>query len=720
MRYFRVFFALLVAALLAAMVSNRVPGSAGFQAPENAESEALASASFPSPLLPISVFGFLLALTALAGFFWQRFRKAHYKALYEAQAARRESEEKYHELVETANNIILRIDAEGNVLYYNKFAESFFGYPEEEIVGRNAVGTLTPERDVLGRDMRAIIREASEFPERYIHLETEILCKDGSSGWVSWTNKAVENEEGEVVEFLCIGNDVTERKRLDAERDRLITAIEQSNDVITITDTEGNITYANPAFEDVTGFSPEKVNGKNTRFLKSGKHDPEFYENLWRTIRSGKVWTGRFINKKKDGSLFTEDATISPVVDASGQITHYVKVARDVTEELNRETQLQRAQRMEAVGQLAGGVAHDFNNLLQVITGYTQIEMMRTGLGENEKDNLLQIKAAAEKAAVLTRQLLAFSKRQVLQPVNLDLNDILSDLLKLLNRLIGEHVQLEVKPHPELRSVLADPGQIEQIVMNLAVNARDAMPQGGAITLQTENVYLDDSFCEAHPWAKKGGYALLTFSDTGVGMTEEVKEHLFEPFFTTKEPGKGTGLGLATVYGIVKQHNGFIHVYSEKDAGTTFKIYLPVAVGEKVTLKKAAQAPAQGGNETILVAEDDPNVRGLIETILERSGYKVLIATDGAEAIRTFESAIDEIDLVLLDIVMPNLGGRSACEAMLEKKAELKFIFCSGYNPDAFGQNFQIDERFEFIPKPFSPDDLLRKVRGVLDAPREV
>jgi PAS domain S-box-containing protein len=386
--------------------------------------------------------------------------------------------------------------------------------------------------------------------------------------------------------------------------------------------------------------------------------------------------------------------------------------------ELDREDmqrQLLHAQKMEAVGQLAGGVVHDFNNILQAIIGYTQL-LMDT---EEEKgapgEELKEIFRGAERAAALTRQLLAFSRRQVMSPRTLDLNILIEDILKMLRRVIGEHIRLEWLPGNHLGAVRADPGMLEQILMNLCVNARDAMPRGGVLSIETQNVRVDSEYCEHHAWARPGRFVLLSVTDTGCGMGRDVMDRVFEPFFTTKEEGKGTGLGLATVYGIVKQHEGMVNVYSEVGKGTTFKVYLPMCEQMAETIGTMVEGPAVGGRETILLAEDDEMVRNLARRILTRAGYTVLTANDGLEAVEVFQNHAEAVSLLVLDVVMPRLGGHGAYERIREIRSDVPVIFSSGYSENAVHTNFVLHDGLKLIPKPYSPATLLRAVRGALD-----
>ena len=374
------------------------------------------------------------------------------------------------------------------------------------------------------------------------------------------------------------------------ERERLLAAIDQVGESVVITALDGTITYVNPAFEAVTGYARAEVVGKNPRLLKSGVQSPEVYRTLWDTVASGKTWQGRLVNRRKDGRLYTEDATISPVRDAAGVVTSYVGVKRDITRELELEAQLRQAQRMESIGRLAGGVAHDFNNLLSVILSYTGFALTALPKGHALHEDLLEVQLAGERAAALTRQLLAFSRKQVLRPVVLDLGQVLSEMEKLLRRTLGEDIELSLVQAPELAVVRADPGQIEQVLLNLAINARDAMPHGGRLTITTGNVELDAAHAERHPGAQPGPHVMLAVSDTGVGIDEQTQTRIFEPFFTTKEPGKGTGLGLSTVHGIVQQSGGSITVTSSPGQGASFQIYLPRHAGERPRERRGAQS----------------------------------------------------------------------------------------------------------------------------------
>ena len=504
---------------------------------------------------------------------------------------------------------------------------------------------------------------------------------------------------------------------------RLWRALEHSPVSVVITDASGRIEYVNPKFTAVTGYTSEETLGRNPRILKSGETPVEVYADLWRTITAGREWRGELRNRKKNGDLFWEQATISAVRNARGVITRFVAVKEDVTERKEREAalrlaeqQLVQAQKMEAIGRLAGGVAHDFNNILNVIMGYAEL------LGKNtteraQRERVEHILKASSRAAGLTRQLLAFSRRQLLAPKVICLSEVVSETVSMLERVLGEDVELSVVSPPDLGCVRVDPGQVAQILMNLAVNARDAMPAGGRLTIELDEVQLAADYIDAHLPATPGPYVRLTVTDNGSGMTPDVKAHAFEPFFTTKEPGRGTGLGLATVYGIVKQSGGYIWLYSEPGHGTSFKIYLPRVSETKGGSEATPKAAAAGHGETVLLVEDDDALRSLGREILESNGYRVLVAAHGAEALRVADAHHGPIAILVTDVIMPGMGAREFIRGFLDRRPEARVLCVSGYTDDAVSRQGVLDAGLRVLQKPFTEDALTRAVAEALSGP---
>jgi two-component system cell cycle sensor histidine kinase/response regulator CckA len=556
--------------------------------------------------------------------------------------------------------------------------------------------------------MFAVLRRCMEqrIPQR---MENEFTYPDGSSGWFELRFERVP------AGVFILSLDISEQKRAAGELLRLSTAIQQAGEAVFIADGKGTLLYVNPAFETITGYAKEEVIGRNPRILRSGRQDAGFYRELWATVTSGETWRGRFVNRRKDGNLFTQETSISPVKDAAGKIVSYVGVGRDVTAELRLEADLRQALKMETVGRLAGGIAHDFNNLLSVILAYADFAMERLQEGDPLRADIQSMRDAGERAAGLTRQLLAFSRKQILQPRPLNLNDVVGGMRDMLRRLIGEHIELATVLAPNLGWVLADSVQIEQVVMNLTSNARDAMPEGGRLTVGTANVDLDEAYAGRHVAVTPGRYVMLSVSDTGTGMDEVTRERIFEPFFTTKAAGVGTGLGLATVYGIVKQSGGNIWVYSELGRGTTFKIYLPLVTVEGNTPPAAVNPSIKASaGETILVVEDAAPVRAIAQRILNAEGYIVLAAANGAQALSVCEHHAGPVHLLLTDVVMPEMSGVELAGRLTKVYPRLKTLFMSGYTDDAIVHHGVLNPETHFLGKPFDSAALRRKVREVL------
>ena len=754
------------------------------------------------------------------------------------------SEQRFRALVENSSDAITLLDAQGTIIYASQSTRGLLGYAPEELVETNMFDYLHPEDEAGAREVFVLLLQAPGIPFR---LEYRSRHKDDEWRFLEaiGVNRLQESAIGAVVVNV---RDVSERKLAEAERKasadklrKLSSAVEQSADIVVMTDRNGVIEYVNPAFETQTGYSREDVLGKTPRILKSGSQDAYFYQSMWETLLAGKVFRCVLVNRKKNGELYWTEKTITPIVDERGQIRNFISNDRDITqrrtaeealrsseqryrllfernlagvyrtsadekfteandsmarmlgyesgaellgrdsadflddpierEALNQELktrgqvvsyevrarrkdgsdawallsstllrdkegnvtgregtvlditerrgleqQLLHSQKMDAVGQLAGGVAHDFNNLLMVISSYA--ELLSDSIGGNAKAQYQaqEILKAARRAAGLTRQLLAFSRKQVMSPRIMDLNTVLADIGRMLPRLIGEDIQVEIRPGASLWKVKADPVQVEQVIMNLAVNARDAMPRGGHLVLETSNAQLDEEYARRHVGVLPGEHVMLTVSDTGCGIAADILPRIFEPFFTTKELSKGTGLGLPTVYGIVKQSGGSIWVYSEVDRGTVFKVYLPRAasVAEKYYEERPA-APPPRGSETILMVEDEEAVRESTCEYLTARGYTVLQGKNGGDALQVLEHFAGKIHLLITDVIMPGMSGAELGKRVRELRPDTRVIYISGYTESTVGQH-GVEATSGFLQKPFTLTALAGKVREVLGA----
>jgi PAS domain S-box-containing protein len=512
-----------------------------------------------------------------------------------------------------------------------------------------------------------------------------------------------------------------EQQRKSAEESfrKLSCAVEQSADSIMITNSDGIIEYVNPAFELATGYSSAEAVGQTRGILTSGQQAPALYRELWETISVGNVYHNILVNRKKNGELYYVDESISAIRDEAGSITNFVSNGRDLTKRLHLEAQLLQAQKMDAVGRLAGGVAHDFNNLLTIITSDSELALDSTVPGSPTANRLQEILSAARRAAELTRQLLAYSRNQPQALRVAELNPVVSVIVRTLHRLIGEDIDLIFVPGEDLGRIRLDPMQIEQILMNLAANARDAMPEGGKFTIATSNVRLDEEYVR-HKDAivPVGRYAVLTVSDTGSGISPEHLSHIFEPFYTTKPSGHGTGLGLATVYGIVKQNHGFVWAYSEVGMGTVFKIYLPCVADRAATVEVpdlASDAAARGGTETVLLVEDEEILRRSTAEFLRLRGYTVLEAKDGRDGLAVAANHAERIALAITDVVMPRLSGGQFARELNAVRPATRILFLSGYAGQTILDHKVIDVENNFLQKPFTLKQLANKVRAILD-----
>jgi len=638
----------------------------------------------------------------------------------QAEAALRESEEKYRLIAENMSDVISMLDMNLRFTYISPSIKRLSGFTVEESMRLSIEELMMPEayKKVMKAFEEEILLEASGTadPSRTRIIEFEQYCQDNSMVWVEAACSFIRDKNQVPTGLLIISRNIAERKRAEAERERLMAAIEQAGEVIVITDVNGKIQYVNPAFEGVSGYKREEAIGLNPRILKSGRQDALFYRQLWDTISSGKTWSGRMVNRKKDGSLYTEEATISPVFDAEGRITNYVAVKRDITEHLRLTDQFQQAQKMESVGRLAGGVAHDINNMMGVVLGFTELALEKVDPADPLYADLSEVYKAANRSTGIVRQLLTFARKQIIFPKVLDMNDTVTTMLKMLRRLIGENINLTWRPGAGVWLVMMDPSQIDQILANLCVNSRDAITDVGKVTIETENVVIDEACCSDQPYFVPGEYVRLTVSDTGCGMDKEIREQIFEPFFSTKEIGKGTGLGLATVYGIVKQNNGFINVYSEPGQGTVCSIYLPRYMdGEEQAQAEGPAEHSTRGHETILLVEDEPAILKMTTKMLEKMGYVVLAVCTPGEAIRVARERKGEIHLLMTDVIMPEMNGRDLAKNLLSLYPNLSRLFMSGYTADVIAHHGVLDAGVHFIQKPFSLKDLAAKIRASLD-----
>jgi len=506
---------------------------------------------------------------------------------------------------------------------------------------------------------------------------------------------------------------------------KLATLIQQIPVSIVLTDVNGIIQFVNPAFSKITGYSSEEAIGQKPNILKSGKHDDQFYKEMWQKITAGEHWKGVLINKKKDGSEYYCDNLIFPIVDSSGKIINYVAISQDITRQKKMEAQIHQMQKMESIGLLAGGIAHDFNNLLTVINGYAQLAIMRLDKNHSLYNIVKEILHAGQRAENLTSQLLAFSRKQPHKPEVLNINDVIASLYKMLRRLISEDIQIETVLADGLPNIKADKSQIEQILINLVVNAQDAIKAldkpvpTKKILIETGQAFFDKSYVKNHPHRTEGHYVYFAVTDNGIGMDETIKAHIFEPFFTTKEKHQGTGLGLSTVYGIVKQNCGHIDVYSEPGMGSTFKIYWPVIQEEIKKKKEFLKQASWSGREKILIVEDDPSVRKFAVDALTSLGYKVSEAPNGQAALQLLKSKKNKFDLIITDMVMPEMNGKEFADAVKKQHPNMKIIFASGYTNNYLSKNGALSEDIHFLPKPYYIHTLARAVRKVLDTPNQ-
>ncbi|MBU8543153.1 MULTISPECIES: hybrid sensor histidine kinase/response regulator [Roseomonadaceae] len=633
-----------------------------------------------------------------------------------AETRLRDSETRFRATFEQAAIGIAHIGLDRRFLWVNDRICAMTGYRREELLGLSFTDLSLPE-DIARDDAARQAMLDGSLP-RY-NREKRYRRKDGSLIWVELVSTPVRDEQDAPRFFVTVFSDITDRKQAEdslRQRDRAIQVVSQGIVMADARQPEHPIIYVSAGFERMTGYSAAEALGRNCRMLQGAETDRETVARLREAIAAARPIEVEIVNYRKDGTPFWNALSLNPVRDEDGTLAWFVGVQTDITERKRLERELLQAQKMEAVGRLAGGIAHDFNNHLTVITGYSEEILAHPRLEPAVRESITAIARAGDRAAELTRQLLGFSRQTMLQPKVIDLNQAVTETGRLLQRLIGADIAFGMVLAPDLARVRVDPAQLDQVLMNLAVNARDSMPQGGRLTIETANVTISEGYATTTMDCRAGPHVMLAMSDTGAGMRPEVQARIFEPFFTTKEIGKGTGLGLATVFGIVQQSQGCIHVYSEPGLGSTFKIYLPAVMQPPDAPSRSRPAPAARGQETVLLVEDDEGVRKLAQIGLGMKGYKVICARDGAEALAMAEEA-GPIDLVLTDVVMPRLGGPELVRALRARHPTVKVLFMSGYTDDSVVRHGLMDASVAFIQKPYTPRSLAAKVREVLDTP---
>jgi two-component system cell cycle sensor histidine kinase/response regulator CckA len=606
----------------------------------------------------------------------------------QAEERLRASESRYRNLFEQTADAVVVLDEEARIADANPALATMLGQSIEELRG-------TPWTDYIDNldevpfQRPSVDGPASVFERRLrrtdgTSVELEFHTRRFAPGW-----------------SIGVGREIGARK-----------AIEQSADAIAITDPDGTVLYVNPALERASRMDRDQLIGQNHRALLGEAMPDEAYAAIQAAIDRDGHWSGEFDRTRPDGSAYFAHVTVTAVNDESGALANYVVVLRDLTHEHELEEQLRHAQKMEAIGRLAGGVAHDFNNLLTAISGFAELAAVEAEPGSDLAGYLDEILQSAGRAGALTRQLLAFGRRAVLQPQVLDVNEVVAQISPMLRRIIGEDVSLEITPGTNVGRVMVDRGQLEQVIVNLAANARDAMPAGGRLTIATEGVTLDETYATGHRGLEPGEHARLSFTDTGSGMDAATIEHIFEPFFTTKMAGRGMGLGLSTVFGIVRQSGGLVSVRSTPGQGSTFTVDLPVTQETAEPVCETPRTESQPGHETVLVVEDEPSVLGFVSQLLKRNGYTVLDASNGDEAVAIAKSHPGPIDLLFCDLVMPGLSGRETASVIRTMRPGARELFCSGYSEE-MARRGTADE-FPFVAKPYDADTLLRAIREVL------
>ena len=644
----------------------------------------------------------------------------------------KESEERFRNLMESVDAVAVQgYGLDGTTQYWNKASERLYGYTRQEAIGCSLLDLIIPP------EMRhAVVEEMSKMCESGRPIpsgELLLMHKDGSRVPVI-SHHVIVKVPGREQELFCLDIDITERKQAETtlrqSEEKFRTLVNTAPFGIQLTDLEGKIVYSNPAHHQIQGYEMDQLLGMYLWDLTVDDDHRvktrEYYQNIISKNPEPTMYSIR--EKTRDGREIDVQINWDYIRNEENEVTGIISIIEDITErkqsDAEREKlqkQLNQAQKMEAVGRLAGGVAHDFNNMLGVILGYVELAFEKIDPNQALYSDLEEIQNAAERSADLTKQLLTFARKQIISPEELDLNDAVESMLKMLRRLIGEDIDLSWFPADSLWLVKIDPSQLNQILANLCVNARDAIAGVGKLTIETQVKTFDQAYCEGHEGFITGDYVMLAVTDNGHGMNKETLNNLFEPFFTTKNMGEGTGLGLAIIYGIIKQNKGFINVYSEPGQGTSFKIYLPrFHTSEKAQEETLPEKIVPTGNETILLVEDEPAILRMTRMMLERKGYSVLPAGIPADAISIANAYVGKIHLLMTDVVMPEMNGRDLAEKITAIFPEIKLLFMSGYAADVITHQGVLEDGVAFMQKPFATDELAKKIREVLDEPPSI
>jgi len=624
---------------------------------------------------------------------------------------RRQSEQRIRLHRECTPLGVIEWTSDFRVAEWNRAAERIFGYTRDEAVGRHGVELIIPEKakehvDQVWADL--LLQQGGE------RSTNENFTKDGRIILCEWYNTPLVAQDGTVIGVASTVMDITKRRQDEEALRRLGTAIAQAAEMFVITDAEGTIQYVNPAFEQITGYTKEEAIGKNPCVLKSGRQDAAFYDELWKTIANGEVWHGRFTNKKKDGTFYEEEASISPVKDEMGEIVNYVAVKRDVTREIALEQQLRQSQKLEAIGTLAGGIAHDFNNILFAILGNAEIALEAAPLDNRVSECLEQILTAGQRGADLIKRILDFARAKETRMKSLLLGPIVKEALKLMRSTLPANIEIKQNIEAPEARVMGDPTEIHQVLVNLCTNATYAMMEtGGLLEVTLCEFEVDDEFAHAYSQLKPGPHILIKVSDTGEGMASDVLEHIFEPFYTTKEAGEGTGLGLSVAHGIVCNMGGVITAYSEPGIGSVFNVYIPEVRGQTDD-EAVEQIVSLTGDERILLVEDEKAVAQVIERMLINLGYQVTSFQNSVEALDAFRESPEQYDLVITDLAMPKMTGDKLAKELLQIRNDLPIILCTGFISAPKTEEVDGIGIRAYLSKPISKHNLSETIRRAL------